>query len=290
MFLLKLLGKLPLRIRRILGARLGDIARLLLRNRRRVAARNLFLAFPEFSAKKRRKVLRRHFRLLGAVFLDECALLGMSAAKVRDWIPLDAEKENLQNDDLQTGAIFCAPHFVAAGTGGLRLSAILENRLMFHYRPLHSRFWDGFYRRLRGRFGARGVSAAAGPSAMRDCARHLQRGDSVFYLPDTDAGKRKSAIFAPFLGVQSAATTTAVPRLAAAGKSQVRIFASFITDGGYALRISKPLPDFPGTDAAEDARRLNDLIGEEIRRDPAQYYWLHRRFKTRPDGEAARYA
>ncbi|MGI9298327.1 MAG: lysophospholipid acyltransferase family protein [Gammaproteobacteria bacterium] len=283
-FLLKILGRLPLRTRRRLGACLGDLARLILRGRRRVAARNLSLALPEISAAERRAVLRRHFQLLGAVFLDECALLGMSASEVREWLHLDDEDASREGP-----VIFCAPHFVAAGIGGLRLSAPLGGRVMFHYRPLHSRFWDCFYRRLRGKFGAAGISAASA-GAMRLCARNLRRGGAVFYLPDTDGGRRKSAVFAPFLGVAAAATTTAPSRLASLGGARVRLFTSFLTDDGYEIQMSPPLEDFPGADAAADTRRLNALIGEQIRRDPAQYYWLHRRFKTRPEGESPRYA
>ena len=69
-----------------------------------------------------------------------------------------------------------------------------------------------------------------------------------------------------------------------------RVLTSFCTDDGYALRLSPPLANFPGANAAADAKRINEIIGAEVRRDPAQYYWLHRRFKTRPEGEAPRYA
>ena len=283
-FLLRLLGRLPLRGRRYLGARLGDIARLLLRRRRRIAMQNLSLAFPEFTAARRQAVLRRHFQLLGAVLLDECAILGMSAADIKKWVRLDGEEE-LRGRSV----LLCAPHFVAAGAGGLRLTAETGDATMFHYRPLHNVFWDSFYRRLREKFGAVGISAT-GNGAMRTCARHLQRGGLLFYLPDTDAGRRKNSVFAPFLGVAAAATTTTAPRLATIAKSEVRVLTSFCTDDGYALRLSPPLADFPGANAAADAKRINEIIGAEVRRDPAQYYWLHRRFKTRPEGEAPRYA
>ena len=241
------------------------------------------LAFPEFSAAERDKILRRHFHLLGAVFLDECALLGMSEARTRQWMQLDGEEE------LRGRAVLvCAPHFVAAGIGGVRMSSLLRERVKFHYKPLHNRFWDLFYRRLRGKFDAAGI-AATGGGAMRECARALQRGDTVFYLPDIDAGRRKSAVFAPFLGVGAAATTTATTRLAAMTGAQVRVLAAFVDGDGYELRLSPPLPDFPGADAAADARRINEIIGAHVRRDPAQYYWLHRRFKTFPEGEKPRY-
>lgn len=288
--LIKLAGMLPFAARRFLGARLGDAARLL-GVRRRVAMRNLMLAFPEMPEKALRKTLRRHFQLLGAVFMDECAFRSASAETLcsrarpepggvpeEAWIPADAKSAPV---------IFCVPHFVAAGLGGLRLSCVWGGRLAFHYRPLHSPFWDRFYGDLRGRHGARGI-AATSPGAMRRCVRHLQEGGALFYLPDTDAGRRKSMVFAPFLGVRHAATNTALSRLAAITGAQVRMLAATCTADGYAVHVSPPLAGFPGA-AAEDARRVNEWIGGFVRRDPAQYYWLHRRFKTRPRSEEEAY-
>lgn len=283
MLLLRALGRLPLPVRRRLGALLGDIARIA-GIRRRVAARNLELVFPELTAAARGQILRRHFQLLGAVFLDECALLGMSAEAARRRIVV----ENEDALEAKKPVIVCAPHFAAAAIGGVRLSAMLGGRMMFYYKPLHNKFWDKFYARLRRRYGAVGA-AATDKSSLLACARHLKNGGVFFYLPDADPKRRKSVVFAPFMGV-AAATTTALSRLAAAGGAEVRMFSAMLTKDGYRLQLSPPLENFPGKDAAADARRINDLIGEQVRRDPAQYYWLHRRFKTRPDNQGDIYA
>ena len=285
---LLMIGRLPMSLRRFAGRRLGDLARVLLKSRRKVAVRNLSLTFPDLSQQERDNILRRHFQLLGALFLDECALLGMNESQVREWIFLKEEDLHSQTGDKKKPVIFCAPHFVAAGAGGIRLSMEFGGRLLFHYKPMHNKFWDVFYRRLREKFGASGVDATAG-GAMRKCARHLQQGEAMFYLPDIDPKHRKSMVFAPFMGV-AAATTTAASRLSSMTGAQVRMFASFMTDRGYEVRMSEPLDNFPSKDAAEDARRINELIGELTKTDPAQYYWLHRRFKTAPEGEPDRYA
>lgn len=280
---LQCLGRLPPPLRRVVGARLGDTARWA-GIRRRVAARNLALGFPELSPAARGAILRRHFQLLGAVFLEECALLDMPPDTICRRIVLEDE-ESLHNT---RPVILCAPHFAAAAAGGVRLTAQMGGRVMFYYKPMHSPFWDKFYGRLRQQYGAVGV-AATQKNAMLQCARHLKNGGALFYLPDTDPRRRKNAVFAPFLGVQ-AATTTAVSRLAAAGGAEVRMFNSFWTEEGCRLELSAPLADFPSADAAADTRRINDLISAQVRRDPAQYYWLHRRFKTRPEGEKDIYA
>ena len=128
---------------------------------------------------------------------------------------------------------------------GCRLLRRAKN-LAFLYRPMHSRFWNNFYGRLRGQYSAAAI-AANSPDAMRRCARHLRGGGSLFYLPDIDARRRKSAVFAPFMGV-AAATTTALSRLAALGGAQVRMFSARMQDanGGYDLQLSPPLSNFPG--------------------------------------------
>ena len=282
---LQWLGQLSPSARRTLGAGLGDVARWV-GIRRRIAARNLQLVFPQMSEEERAELLRRHFRCLGAALMDEFGLLNLSAEDIRRYLPFAADSEPRPSRP----TIFCSPHFAAATIGGVRLSASpAGENLAFLYRPMHSRFWNNFYGRLRGQYSAAAI-AANSPDAMRRCARHLRGGGSLFYLPDIDARRRKSAVFAPFMGV-AAATTTALSRLAALGGAQVRMFSARMQDanGGYDLQLSPPLSDFPGDDAAADAARINELIAEQVRIAPAQYYWLHRRFKTRPPGEEAVY-
>lgn len=280
---LRMLGRLPFSARRFAGARLGDAARLV-GIRRRVAARNLELAFPNLSAAERKDILRRHFQFLGTVFLDECALLAMPEENMRRWIAVENEESLSEKKPV----ILCVPHFAAATVAGVRLSSFLGGRMVFHYKPMHSGFWDGFYTRLRQQYGATGA-AATKKNVLLSCARHVRGGGVFYYLPDADPKRRKNAAFVPFLGVE-AATTTAVSRLASSCGAEVRVFTALQTKEGYRARLSPPLKDFPGEDAVADARRINDLIGEQVRREPAQYYWLHRRFKTRPEGEGNIYA
>ncbi|MGU9952002.1 MAG: lysophospholipid acyltransferase family protein [Gammaproteobacteria bacterium WSBS_2016_MAG_OTU1] len=279
---LQWIGKLPTAVRRNLGATLGDIVRIL-GVRRHVAMRNLQLALPHLSPAEHDTLLRQHFQFLGSVLLDEFFLLGASKQKILQLL-------QLENDQPQTRpTIFCAPHFAAVSMGGLRLSAApAGDNLAFHYKPMHSKFWDLFYTRLRKKYGAIGIDATA-PDAMRQCARHLRRGGSVFYLPDIDPKQRKSAVFVPFMGI-NAATTTTLSRLAKIGNAQVRVFVARKQGDNYNLHLSPPLEDFPSNDVNADACRINDIISTHIREIPEQYYWLHRRFKTRPPGEKDVYA
>ncbi|MDM5147041.1 hypothetical protein NQX30_01390 [Candidatus Persebacteraceae bacterium Df01] len=284
---LALLGRLPLCCRRLLGKILGDLARIFV-GRQRIAQRNLELAFPELTPRARRDILRQHFRLLGATLLDECALLTMSKERLRQFVTIAQEGELSQSSSL----ILVAPHFVGVSVGGVRISATVPEgaslpRYLFHHRPMHSQFWDIFYQRLRGRWQAAGV-AATQTNAMWLCARHLQKEGCLFYLPDTDPKTRKSTVFVPFLGVAQTATTTVIGRLAALTGSRVALCVATMTPQGYEVRL-EPVEDFLIANATANATRINQLIERHVRAQPAQYYWLHRRFKTHPVGERHRY-
>lgn len=286
-FLLLMLGRLPFALRRKLGACLGDLARFILNRRREIVARNLLLAFPELPEQKRRVLLCRHFQLTGQVFLDECAMLGMSEEKVQQWLPINEEILCC----IKPNTICLAPHFVGFAVIGLAFARLLERngiKTSFCYRPLHNKFWDRFYYSLRSKYGATAINMREA-MAPRNCVRELKKDRCLFYMPDIDPGRRKHVIFTGFLGMDNTATTMATSRLAAMSGAQVRVFISNVVDDGYRFQLSPPLAPF-GIDAVEDTRLINKLIGESVRLDPAQYYWLHRRFKTRPEGEKDIYA
>lgn len=281
--ILKLIGKLPLPIRRSLGKLIGDLARLG-GVRKSVVIRNLELAFPEFTDTKRKQILRQHYQTIGAVFLDECALLSMTKEQVKQWVKFP-DDELLSNS---SSMIVCAPHLAASCIGGLRIATILGNRAIFNYTPLHNKFWDHFYGKVRMLFDTTGIKTTD-PNAVRACAKRLKLGGLVFYLPDVDIKNRKSMIFAPFLGVKHTVTYTTIPRLATMSGATVSLYITFMTQDGYQAKLTK-LPNFPSNDPVADASTLSKLIAEQVQLQPSQYYWLHRRFKTAPADIADRYA
>ena len=285
MLALKLIGRLPLTQRRCLGRLLGDLIKTI-GIRKKIVMRNLQLAFPNMSDEQRQIILRRHYQSLGMVFFDECAMLTMPLEKIRQWLPVDEQQLCVSR-----ATIVCAPHFVAASIGGVRFRTVNQDRsCLFYYKPMHSHFWDNFYTVLRSQYGSESVSTSQ-PQSLNVCARQLKHKDSVLvFLPDIDNKMRKSTIFAPFLGMPNTATTTAVSRLAAATNAQVRLLITAITPDGYQVTLSPPLDNFPSDDNVADTCRINALIGKHAQELPEQYYWLHRRFKTRPPEEKDRYA
>ena len=115
----------------------------------------------------------------------------------------------------------------------------------------------------------------------------MREGLPFYYLPDMDHGRRNS-IFAPFFGV-SAATIPMVSRLARVTRAKVIWCISTMTESGYSVELSAPFENFPTSDPEADTRRLNEELERYIRRHPDQYFWVHRRFKTRPEGEPSVY-
>jgi len=140
--------------------------------------------------------------------------------------------------------------------------------------------------RGRTRFGdQRLVSRQEG---IRATLAAMREGRPFYYLPDQDYGPR-DAIFVPFFGVP-AATVPGLSRIArVAGAKVLPCVTRMLPGGGYLLRIEPPWENFPTQDPAADTRRMNEYIERRVLEMPEQYLWMHKRFKTRPQGEAGFY-
>jgi KDO2-lipid IV(A) lauroyltransferase len=123
---------------------------------------------------------------------------------------------------------------------------------------------------------------------LRRTVKYMRAGGTVWYAPDQDM-RGKDSVFVPFFGV-SAATITATHHLARlSGAAVIPFFHQRKPDGGYVLRLEAPLADFPGDDVTIDTARVNACVERMVRDAPAQYLWIHKRFKTRPVGETPVY-
>ena len=277
---------MPFRWRRALGDGLGDVVRICLRKRRNIVARNLLGAFPRLSEKEREELLRVHFRCLGKSLMDGLWALTASADDLRRFIVVKNEEQ--LNDE---GPIIAfVPHFLGMDTAGLRLSKIFSHRsLMFLYKRVHNDFWDFVVSRQRCRFGDVGFSTTENDT-LQHCVRHLKASGILYYSPDINAKHCKSMAFAPFLGVPQAATYTTIGRLAKITGARVLPCLVSMTDNGYQMSINPPLDNLAGAEKQVVAEIINNVVGEHAQQVPAQYLWLHRRFKTRPEGEGDFYA
>jgi KDO2-lipid IV(A) lauroyltransferase len=261
----------------VTGSVIGSALFWLIRERREVTRINLRLCFPDMDARRREKLARDHFRAFVRAFLDRGILWWGSAERIKRIVRL----EGLEHLRALAGepAIVLAPHFVGFDVTLSRLSFDFPMALMY------SRQKDAHFERVmlagRKRFGARIFPRQAG---VKEAISALQSGAVYYYLPDLDFGPKR-AVFVPFFGV-SAATVTGLSYIArSTGARVVPCVTRMLPGGRYVARLYPPWTDFPSGDDAADARRMNAFIEERVLEMPEQYHWLHKRFKTRPQGE-----
>lgn len=284
--LLWMLHWLPLSLQVAIGRGFGALLFHLARSRRHVAEVNLRLCFPEWTEEARRAVLREHFRLLGRSILERGIAWFASAERIRRLVKLEG-REHLDGVLAQgRAAIVVAPHFLGLDMGGTRV-AMEYDGVYVYSRPKRDPVANRWLNWGRSRFGDQLMVARQ--DGIRPVVRALRAGRPLYYLPDLDYG-RKESVFVPFFGVP-AATITALSRLARlTGAAVLTCVTEILPDGkGYVTRFGEPWEDFPSEDEVADAARMNRWLEGEIRRMPAQYYWVHRRFKTRPPGAAPVY-
>ena len=281
--ILWLLHFLPLPLLALVGQGLGLLAYALGRERRRVARTNLRLCFPELSAAVRERLVRSHFRALSRSFFEHGILWWSSAARIRRFVRIEGEQHlaAVQGQPL----ILLAPHFVGLDMGGLRIS--LEVQVASLYSKQKNPVTDQLLLRGRLRFNAPRLFSRQ--DSVRGVVKAIRAGLPFYYLPDMDFGRRDS-IFVPFFGVPTA-TITGVSRLANLARAKVLPAVTKQLPGGqgYVLKFYPAWENFPTDDVAADARRVNAFIEERVREMPEQYFWVHKRFKTRPEGEPRLY-
>ena len=293
LWLMRALHWLPLPLLRAAGSALGGLLHAFAPKRRHVAEVNLKLCFPEMDDAERAALVRAVFRAFGQSVVDRAFLWHGSTHCVRKRVQLtgEAHLERLCGPFSSTHAsassdaqpvILLAPHFVGMDAAWTRLT-LLRPMAGTYARQTNAAFDRALYAG-RTRFGG---LALARQDGVRATVRELKNGLPFYTLPDMDFGAR-DAVFAPFFGV-SAATITAVSRLARLTGARVLPVVTRMTATGYAVTIHPPWEAFPGESDEDDAARMNAFIEHEVRQNLAQYHWLHKRFKTRPPGVASLY-
>jgi KDO2-lipid IV(A) lauroyltransferase len=273
---------LPLPLLARLGRGLGAVLYRAGRSRRAVARTNLRLCFPAVEDATRERWLREHFALFGRSFLERALTWWSSPARLKKLIHLQG-REHLEALAGQP-VVLMAPHFVGLDMAWARLT--LEQPMAGMYANQKNPVFNRQLLAGRKRFGSLAISRQEG---VLRAVRAIREGRPFYYLPDMDYGPR-DAVFVPFFGVPCA-TITALSRLARLGRAQVLPVITEMLPGGqgYRVTIGAPWADFPSEDVSADTARMNAFIEQQVLRMPAQYYWLHKRFKTRPAGDAGFY-
>lgn len=282
LYLFWLLHWLPFPCLRFIGAGLGELLFMILRRRRKIGLRNLALCFPSWTSSQRKRLLRRHFRELASALLAYGILLYGSKTRIRKLITCEG-LAHFEAAATQGPIIGFAPHFLGVDYGGIRHLTDHSGASMYSAQRVGA--FDRVLLRARSRFN--NVLLIKRSEGIRPCIRAIKNGRDFYYLPDQDLGPRES-IFCTFLGVTTA-TTPALSKLARLSGTLVVPMVTCMTKTGFVLRYYPAWENFPSSDIETDTRRANAFIEDRIREMPSQYYWLHRRFKTRPQGETSVY-
>jgi KDO2-lipid IV(A) lauroyltransferase len=276
-----LLHWLPLPALAMLGRGLGLLLHALVGERRHVTLTNLGLCFPELSPSEKSALARRHFMAFGRSILELCLWWHASPERIRRLVRLEGGEKLAACKGRPV--ILLVPHFVGIDAGWIRLA--LEHGLVAIYTRQKNRDFEAAMNRGRLRFG--NCELASRQEGTRKALKAMKAGRFFHYSPDMDYGPRES-VFVPFFGVPTA-TITGLARLAKLTGATVIPVVTRMVDGGYVTTVGEAWAEFPSGDELADARRLNAFIEAEAMQSPEQYYWLHKRFKTRPPGEKALY-
>jgi Kdo2-lipid IVA lauroyltransferase/acyltransferase len=287
----KLLNLLPAKFMWAMSVGVAWIGWHLAKSRRRIALTNLRLCFPEKTEAERIAIVREHLRAYVQAALEHGLLWNASAQAIRDYVTLHDEhewrkfREGVEAEKNPRAVIWLCPHFIGLDAAAIRIS--IDTVACSMYSAQSNPGIDALMYEGRMRFNESTIVART--EGIKPVIRAMKKGLPFYYLPDMDFGARES-VFVPFFGV-NAATLTAVSRIAKLTGAVVVpvIVTQRPRMKGYDVRFYPALENFPSGDDVRDAKRINELVESHVLQNVAQYLWTHKRFKTRPKGEASLY-
>jgi Kdo2-lipid IVA lauroyltransferase/acyltransferase len=281
--LMWLLHWLPLPVLGRLGEAVGSLLFATVKSRRHITLTNLRLCLPDRSEAERVDIARRHFQAYARSVLERGILWWASEARLRRLIRVEPA---VPLDQIAAGpTILLCPHFVCLDVAGV--AVMLESSLCSIYTRQQNAVFDEALKKGRSRF--RPVKIVPRAEGVKPIIRAMREGLPFFMLPDMDFGA-KDAEFVPFFGTP-AATLTAPARIAATtGAKVIPVVATFLPDyQGWKVTFHPAWENYPGDDIVEATRRMNAFIEERVLEAPSEYFWAHKRFKTRPPGTPSVY-
>jgi len=279
---MRMIAPMPLSWLRAFGAFLGRVLYPLAAPRRKVVLANLALCFPDRTRAEREELARQSFVFFAQSFLDRSWLWHGRPEVLRGRLKLTGAVGELQGN---ASTIIFAPHFYGLDAGATALSLQVERHFTTIYTPQPGPAVDAWIRDGRRRFGH--VRLFYRADGLKPIVAALRAGEVLYLLPDMNFGPQES-IFVPFYGVP-AATVPSLSRLARLGRAKVVPVTTRMTTTGYEVLVHPAWSNFPTDDLEADTARMNRTLQDYIDTMPAQYYWVHKRFKTRPPGEPAVY-
>jgi Kdo2-lipid IVA lauroyltransferase/acyltransferase len=270
---------LPLKALSAVGRTVGTIMFWLIPERRNVTRINLEKCFPQKSADAREALARAHFRAFVRAFIEQGILWWSPRERIQALVRLEGV-EHLKG---HAKTVVFAPHFVGFEATLVRLT--LDYPLALMYSRQKDPLFEARLLAGRARFGGALIPRQAGIKKGKEL---VDAGMLYYYLPDLDFGPKRS-VFVPFFGVPAATVTGLSYLVRTTGAAVVPCVTRMLPGGGYVARFYPAWRDFPSGDDSADARRMMAFVEEHVLEMPEQYFWLHKRFKTRPPGEARFY-
>ena len=272
------------------GASLAWIASKFAKRRMNIARTNLSLCFPNWTDEQVERVAQQQMRYFAQALMDRS--LFWFGAKEAVFSHITVQDEHFLNEALakKRPIILLAPHFVGLDAGGMRIN--MMHPVVSMYQRQSNPVFDQMVLEGRSRTGQAYLYSRH--DGARKLVKLLRDNIPLYYLPDMDFG-RKDSIFSEFFG-QPAATLTALPKLAGLTQALIVPCITRIDKDAFARGQTRYITQFypawdgyPQGSEEEAVRQMNQFIEERITEDPAQYLWMHKRFKTRPEGMAGVY-
>ena len=276
--LLRLLSFLPLPAIAVMGTGLGSLVFYLMTSRRQIALQNLVACFPEQSEQQHKATAKHCFQLIATTTLSMGINWWSSPARLQRLVSFEGKSHYEQAIAQGHNIILLAPHAIALEIGALLLSR--ERSMISMYQHTRKKLLNDIVKDRRGRFGGILVERR---EPLRALLKLIRAGNPFYYLPDQDAGDK--GVFVPFFGTDTS-TYPMLSKFAKMGNALVLpVYTHILPNGaGWRVVIGKPLEHYPSGDELEDTRRMNEEIETMVRTAPEQYFWVHKRFKTRPPG------
>ena len=279
---MRLLAILPLSWVRGLGWLLGSLLFYVIRSRRRIAEINLTLCFPEHSSKQIRRLARQNFIYFMQALLDRGWLWHGSSAVTLRRLKITGAVEQLQNNE---PVVLFVPHFVGLDAGNTAFTQQIPRKLITIYTNQANKTIDAWILQRRARFG--NVRLFGRIAGVKEIVAALRSGEMLGILPDMGFGPEES-IVVPFYGIPTY-TVPSLHRFTRLGKAKLVPVLNKMTKYGYEVNILPAWENFPTDNMEADTARMNKELETYIATMPAQYFWVHKRFKNRPPGEQSVY-
>jgi len=278
--LIWLLGRAPQRLGTAFSLPLGWLMFHSMKRRRRIAQRNIERCFPELPPDRQQQLLRDNFRSLARMVFETAWSWTAPDRRFQKMGRVEGI-EHMRTARARGRGVLAITHHVTCLEIGGRLASLEVPDAGGVYRPLNNPVLEWYQNRCRARYSKEGISKRD----MRSAIRFLRKGNVLWYAPDQDFGPKRS-VFAPFFGIKTATLEATARLVELTGCAIVPMFPVYdAKTRQYTVRIYPAMEGFPSGDVLQDLTRLNAMMEEHVRMAPDQYWWIHRRFKTRPEGE-----